>query len=88
MKTAEEMLEANLSGFIAALNPHMDRIREVAPGVVGLLAETALGLFALDYALRKKGLLDSEEMTDALTEAQEAVRRLRARGDVFSAGSA
>ena len=87
MKTAEEILEGNLAGFIAALDPQLDAMREVAPGVVSLIAETALGLFVIEYALRKKGLLGSDEMADALIEAQEAVGQLRARG-VVSAGRA
>ena len=88
MRTPSEILEEQLSFFTAELAPDLDRLRDIAPRFVSLFTETALSAIVLEHALRKKGLLDGDDLTDAMLEAQEAMKRLRARGAMSEAGCA
>jgi hypothetical protein len=88
MKTATETLEEQLAVFTAELAPDLDRLRHVVPRFVSLFTETVLSTIVLEHALRKKGLLGGDELTDALVEAQQAMKRIRARGMTNPAGRA
>jgi hypothetical protein len=87
MKSPTEILEQNLAGFMATLDPDLDDLRRLAPGLVRLLTETALSLFTIEYALRKKGLLAADEVADALVASQDVIERIRRTG-LMSVGSA
>src|SRR5213076_1332244 len=88
MKTPTEMLEEELAFFAAELEPDLDRLRDLAPRFVSLFTETVLNTLVLQHALRKKGLLTGDDLIDATRDAQEAMKRVRARGMMSSAGCA
>lgn len=88
MKSVQDTLEDNLASFVAALEPDLGKMRRVAPGFVACFAEAALVAIVLEYALRKKGLLADDEITEALAEAQDALKRVQGRGGLIRAGSA
>ena len=88
MKTPTEILEEQLAFFAAELEPDLDRLRDLAPRFVSLFTETVLNTLVLEHALRKKGLLAGNDFTDATREAQEAMKRVRARGVMSPAGCA
>ena len=88
MKTPTEMLEEELAFFAAELEPDLDRLRDLAPRFVSLFTETVLNTLVLQHALRKKGLLTGDDLIDATRDAQEAMKRIRARGMMSSAGCA
>jgi hypothetical protein len=82
-------LENQLALFIAGLDADLDALREVAPRFVSLFTETTLSVLTLEYALRRKGVLDDDELTQAIVDAQDALQRIRRRrGGVPSAGLA
>jgi hypothetical protein len=83
-----EVLEDNLTALIAELGPDLDRVRSFAPRFVSLFTETALSVVVLEHALRKKGIVEPDEMTAALEEAQDAMKRIRGRASVGPAGRA
>ena len=88
MRTPAEILEDQLATFTAELAPDLDRLRDLVPRFISLFTETALSTLVLEHALRKKGLLAGEELTDAMLEAQEAMKRIRARGVMNPVGRA
>ena len=88
MKTADQTLEDNLTAFMSSLDPDLGTMRRLAGSFVALFTETALALFVLEYALRKKGLLEEDELTSALYDAQDALQRIRSRGGITRAGNA
>ena len=85
MKTAAQALEDNLVGFMSTLDPH---VRELPPRVMSVLTETVLGVFVLEYALRKKGLLHAEDVREALEDAQVVVERIQRHRGLTPVGSA
>ena len=88
MRTPTEILEEQLTFFTAELAPDLDRLRDLVPRFVSLFTETALSTLVLEHALRKKGLLAGDELTEAMVEAQKAMKRIQARGTVSPAGRA
>jgi hypothetical protein len=88
MKTAAQALEDNLTCFMSALDPHLTDPEHVPSSILNLFTETALSLFVLEYALRKKGLLEWEEVSQALRDAEETVKRIQAHRGVMPVGRA
>ncbi len=80
MRTADERLEDNLRDFMSSLDPELGTLRHMAGGFVTLFTETALGLFVLEHALRRKGVLDDDDLAQALREAQAALHRIGSHG--------
>ncbi len=87
-RTTIQVLEDNLMALMAELGPDLDRVRRIAPRFVTLFTETALSVVVLEHALRKKGVVHPDELTDALEEAQEAMQRIRRRGGMPFVGRA
>jgi hypothetical protein len=95
MKSAADVLEDDLTSFMSSLDPELNRmsdlsgeLRDMVAGMLGLFTQTALSIFVLEYAIREKGLVTSEEMRSALLAAQDVLQRIRARGGVLPAGNA
>ena len=88
MKTALEILEDNLTTFVAGLDHDLATMKRIAPTFSALFAETALSVLVLEYALYKKGVLAGDDVGEALAEAREVVRRVRVRADLGPAGRA
>jgi hypothetical protein len=88
MSDPDQVLEENLAIFISELEPELERLRELAPRFVALFTETTLSVLTLEHALRKKGVLAADEMTQAVIDAQDALQRIRARRRVAAAGTA
>jgi hypothetical protein len=82
------ILERNLADLIATLEPDLARLHQLAPRFTALFTETALGVLTLEHALRKKGLLEAEELATAVVEAQAALARVRRRFGVLPSGRA
>lgn len=88
MTDSHRILERNLTDLISTLEPDLARLHELAPCFTALFTETALGVMTLEHALRKKGLLEAEELATAVVEAQEALVRVRRRSGVLPTGRA
>src|SRR5439155_16695856 len=88
MRTHTEILEEQLASFTAELAPDLDRLHHLVPRFASLFTETALSTLVLEHALRKKGLLAGDELTDAMLEAQVAMKRIRSRGAMIPVGRA
>lgn len=87
MPTPDDLLDDTLASFVATLEPDLARMRRFAPRFIAVFTEAVLTSVVLEHALRKKGLLSRDDIVEALTEAQEALGRVRAR-PLVAAGSA
>lgn len=88
MNSAGEILEDNLVSFVAGLDLDFAKLHEIAPRFLALFTEAVLSMLVLEYAIRKKGLLDDQELSDALLDAQTALERIRTKRGVIAAGRA
>lgn len=80
MNTSTEFLEKSLGALLEALDPDLDRLQRLSPALAKVLVETSVSVLVLEHVLRKKGLVDRDEVAVAVAEAQHLVRQLASRG--------
>jgi hypothetical protein len=64
--TPADVLQANVSALMSALQTDLAQLQLVAPAFSSLMTETALSVLVIEYVLREKGLIEGPDMRDAL----------------------
>ena len=76
MDAAADLFHSGLAALVESLDVDLRRLQQTSPGMASVLVQTTVTVLALEYLLRKKHLLERDEMLTAIAEAQQAIRHL------------